>query len=72
MFSQDQNDMEILKDEEFLYASLKRKHVKVLRNSMSIEVTVEVGFVCSFTENYIKINDSYFLRNENKFVIKSI
>lgn len=64
--------MEIVKDEEFLYASLKRKHVKVIRNVMNGDMTVEVGTVRSFTNVYIKINDCYYLRNENKFVLESV
>lgn len=63
-------EVELLRDEDFLYASLNRKDVKVVRNILSKDVTIEVGVVRSYTEAYIKINDCYFIRNSNKFVIE--
>ncbi len=72
MYSQIENVVEIVKDEEFLYATLKGENVRVIRNIMDREVTVEVGYVRSFTNFYIKINDCYYLRNENKFVVESV
>lgn len=63
-------EVELLKDEDFLYASLYRKDVKVIRCIMNKEVTVEVGIVRSYSEIYIKINDCYFIRSSNKFIVE--
>lgn len=72
MSSQIGNVVEIVKDEEFLYATLKRENVRVIRKIMDREVIVEIGYVRSFTNFYIKINDCYYIRNENKFLIESV
>jgi hypothetical protein len=60
----------LLSDIDFLFASLNRSSIKVVRTTMDIEITIETGIVRSFSENYIRINDGYFLRNKNKFIFE--